>query len=152
LQFTAIDKRVLCVSLSSIPLFFSQSIYPKRMSLKEQKKYGGASMAGLTMRRSSSGSSTNNSQNEHQHRIENAQPSHTRMTKEAAVAFPALATEDPALYQLMESVDILETRCLISVVLYVHILNVFIFIFILFFASFYLIIYSAHLKWYSSPC
>jgi hypothetical protein len=95
------------------------------MSLKEQKKYGGASMAGLTMRRSSS-SSTNNSQNEHQHRIENAQPSHTRMTKEAAVAFPALATEDPALYQLMESVDILETRCLMSVVLYVHILNFFI--------------------------
>jgi hypothetical protein len=97
------------------------------MSLKEQKKYGGASMAGLTMRRGSSGSSTNNnSHNEHQHRIENAQPSHTRMTKEAAVAFPALATEDPALYQLMESVDILETRCLMSVVLYVHILNFFI--------------------------
>lgn len=72
------------------------------MSLKEQKKYGGASMAGLSMR--------SQRKEDHLHTVANAEPKFTRMTQEAAIAFPALATEDPALYQLMESVDVLESR------------------------------------------
>mmetsp|Transcript_30295 Transcript_30295/g.35753 ORF Transcript_30295/g.35753 Transcript_30295/m.35753 type:complete len:215 (+) Transcript_30295:94-738(+) len=78
--------------------------FPKRMSLKEQKKYGGASMAGLTLK------SENINNNDSLTRIANAEPKHQRLVYEAAVAFPALARDDPALHQLMESVDVLESR------------------------------------------
>lgn len=60
-------------------------------------------MAGLSVR-------SQTKAGDHLHIVSNAEPKFTRMTREAATAFPALATEDPALYQLMESVDVLELR------------------------------------------
>lgn len=81
------------------------------MSLKEQRKYGGPSMAGLSMRANQKTCNVNGNDSK-LYRIANADPKMIKMTREAASAFPALAHEDPALYQLMESVDVLEARFL----------------------------------------
>jgi len=89
---------------TSAALGASSSSNPRYLPLSIQRKYGGAAMAGLEMRRTEALAAM------HHTRATVAPPEALRVSASAAKAFPALAVDDPTLLQLMEDDTALARR------------------------------------------
>jgi|MDSY01.1.fsa_nt_gb hypothetical protein len=88
-------------SSRTIGSYFQQPGHPTYMPTWIQNRYGGAAMAGLQMK-----------EFERQERglSGHAPSAPARFTVKAAAAFPALCRDDPALFQMLEPMEIIEKR------------------------------------------